>query len=304
MESLQLDHDGNCFEEASNKQLLPPSSPNESDIFGDPQVNTRVGDDYQVEIPSLMTEFERLQLLANPADSGVTDFSHSFLMGLPIPITWVHEVNNNEDETWEFVSNNDEAINSNVQVKARNRKKIHIKLKKRSTVISLEPSNVVGLDHEKESRTADVGNMVAGKTRLVGLHKSQRHYPVPGSKSEPWSDAEVNGFLLGLYIFGKNFILIKRFIENKGMREILSFYYGEFYRSNRYRRWSDSRKVRNRKCITGRKIFTGWRLQELLSRLLPHVPEESQSTLLEVLQYLSYISPLCFNHNEMHFKDA
>uniref|UniRef100_A0A0R0I5U8 SANT domain-containing protein n=1 Tax=Glycine max TaxID=3847 RepID=A0A0R0I5U8_SOYBN len=44
-----------------------------------------------------------------------------------------------------------------------------------------------------------------------------------------WSDADVKSFLLGLFIFGKNFLNIKRFLENKGMGEILSFYYGKFY---------------------------------------------------------------------------
>ena len=32
-----------------------------------------------------------------------------------------------------------------------------------------------------------------------------------------WSDADVKSFLLGLFIFGKNFLNIKRFLENKRM---------------------------------------------------------------------------------------
>jgi len=32
-----------------------------------------------------------------------------------------------------------------------------------------------------------------------------------------WSDADVKRFLLGLFIFGKNFLNIKRFLENKRM---------------------------------------------------------------------------------------
>ncbi|XP_059438517.1 uncharacterized protein LOC132171260 isoform X2 [Corylus avellana] len=279
MESVDLDHDG--IEETSDKQLFSPSSPDRTDIFGDPQVNTRVGDDYQAEIPSMMTEFKRLQLLMNPADSGVVvDVSQSFLMGLPIPITWVQEVDDIENETQGFRNNHDEAVNPNGPVELRNRAKLLIKLKRKGSAINLEPL-AVGLDHEKESRTENVGNIVAGKTSLAGQHKSKRYCPVPGSKCDPWNDAEVKSFILGLYIFGKNFVSIKRFLENKELGEILSFYYGEFYRSDDYRRWSDSRKVRSRKCITGRKIFTGWRLQELISRLLPNVPEEFQITLLE-----------------------
>ncbi|KAG6646616.1 hypothetical protein CIPAW_07G019700 [Carya illinoinensis] len=281
MESVHLDDAGNCIEETSDKQLFPPSSPDRSDIFGDPQVNTRVGDDYQAEIPSLLMEYKHLQPLLNPADSGVmVDVSQSFQIGLPIPIMWLQEVNNNEDETWEFISNHDEEVNPNRPVRSRNRKKIHIKLKKKGSAINTDHLNV-GLDNEKESASANIENVISGKTSTVGIQKSKRCYPVPGLKCDPWSDADVNIFLLGLYIFGKNFVTIKRFLENKEMGEILSFYYGKFYSSDHYRRWYDSRKVRSRKCVTGRKIFTGWRLQMLLSRLLPHVPEESQNTLLE-----------------------
>lgn len=67
------------------------------------------------------------------------------------------------------------------------------------------------------------------------------------------------------------------------MGEILSFYYGKFYRSESHHRWSECRKIRRKKCITGEKIFTGWRQRELLSRLVPHVAEEFQKTLSEVL---------------------
>lgn len=281
MEPVDLDPDGHCIEETSDKQSVSPSSPDRIDIFGDPQVNTRVGDDYQVEIPSLMTEFEHLQHLKNPDDSGVrVDDSQSFLIGLPIPILWAQEGNSIEDQPRGLSSNHEDAVNPPRPVESRNRKKIHIKLKKKGSAINLDPLDV-GLDNGNNSIITNAGNLMAGETSLGELPKSKRCFPVPGSKCNPWSDPEVNGFLLGLYIFGKSFVSIKRFLENKEMGEILSFYYGKFYRSDHYRRWSDSRKVRSRKCITGRKIFTGWRLQEFLSRLLPHVPEEFQSTLLE-----------------------
>ncbi|KAI9086192.1 hypothetical protein K1719_031913 [Acacia pycnantha] len=53
-------------------------------------------------------------------------------------------------------------------------------------------------------------------------------------KGGTWSDADIKSFLLGLFIFGKNFIQIKRFLEDKGMGEILSFYYGKFYKSDEH----------------------------------------------------------------------
>ncbi|GAU38718.1 hypothetical protein TSUD_396470 [Trifolium subterraneum] len=104
----------------------------------------------------------------------------------------------------------------------------------------------------------------------------------PYRSSSSWSDADTKSFLLGLFIFGKNFIQIKRFLDNKGMGEILSLYYGKFYKTDGYRRWSECRKKKGRKCMIGRKLFTGLRQHELLSRLIPHVSEESQDNLLQV----------------------
>ncbi|XP_058761829.1 uncharacterized protein LOC131635241 [Vicia villosa] len=95
-----------------------------------------------------------------------------------------------------------------------------------------------------------------------------------------WSDTDTKSLVLGLFIFGKNFIQIKRFLENKGMGEILSFYYGKFYKTDGYRRWSE--KLKGRKCIIGKKLFSEPKQRELLSRLIPHVSEESQDTLLQV----------------------
>ncbi|KHN16113.1 hypothetical protein glysoja_012089 [Glycine soja] len=97
-----------------------------------------------------------------------------------------------------------------------------------------------------------------------------------------WSDADVKSFLLGLFIFRKNFVQIKRFLENKGMGEILSFYYGKFYKSDEYQRWSDCKKLKGRKCITGHKLFSGRKQRELLSHLTLHVSEEFKDALQQV----------------------
>lgn len=100
---------------------------------------------------------------------------------------------------------------------------------------------------------------------------------------DSWSCAEKDNFLLCLCIFSKNLFQIKRFIETKEMGEILSCYYGEFYRSNEHLRRLDCRKPRSRECVYRRKIFSGWRQQELVSRLLPRVPEASHNSLPVVL---------------------
>ena len=114
-------------------------------------------------------------------------------------------------------------------------------------------------------------------------HKLKDMSLVLGSSKETWNENEEASFILGLYIFGKNFVQVKRFVGSKNMEDILSFYYGKFYMSERYQRWSECRKMGQRRCIYGQKIFTGARQQELLSRLLPNVSEECCDHLRQVL---------------------
>ncbi|KAI3900871.1 hypothetical protein MKW92_043593 [Papaver armeniacum] len=110
------------------------------------------------------------------------------------------------------------------------------------------------------------------------------YYAAPGCLGNSWTDLEKEAFLLGLYIFGKNLVMVKRFVESKAMADILSFYYGEFYRSAAYRRWSSSRNKdrRSRRCIQGPKMFKTWRQHKFLSCLLPCIPEKCYATLVEV----------------------
>ncbi|KAK7373573.1 hypothetical protein VNO80_06988 [Phaseolus coccineus] len=215
MESNQQNYYDDSVEHASN---TPPGSPHMSDA--------RVGEEYQVKVPSMIEESEWFQLLVNPADSEIMgDNSLSFAIGLPVSVTWMHN----------------------------------------------------------EAYLADIdGDKNSGQ-----LGRSKNYVLAPGTWSNSWSEADAKSFLLGLFIFGKNFIKIKRLLENKGMGEMLSFYYGKFYKSDEYQRWSDCRKTKGRKCIMGQKLFSGQRQQELLSRLIPHLSEESQDSLLQVSQ--SYV---------------
>ena len=101
---------------------------------------------------------------------------------------------------------------------------------------------------------------------------------VPGVCHNLWNDAEEACFLLGLYLFKKKFVELKKFVGSKKMGEILFFYYTEFYRSTGFNRWSTCSEG---KCAYGTWLFTGFRHQELLSRLRPQVSEES----LKLLRY-------------------
>ncbi|KAJ6397520.1 hypothetical protein OIU77_018520 [Salix suchowensis] len=80
-ESIQLDHDCNSTEESSTMQLVPPRSPEISGVCGHPIDNPRVGDEYQAEIPSMISQAEHLQLVTNPFGSdGISGPPHSFLI--------------------------------------------------------------------------------------------------------------------------------------------------------------------------------------------------------------------------------
>ncbi|CAK8544627.1 unnamed protein product [Lathyrus sativus] len=103
-------------------------------------------------------------------------------------------------------------------------------------------------------------------------------FPVTAS----WSDADAESLVLALFLFDKNFTQINKFLENKGMEEIISFYYGRFYKTDGYRRWSECRNLKGRKCIISKKLSTKMRQNDLLSRLILHVSKESRHTLLQV----------------------
>ncbi|EPS74293.1 hypothetical protein M569_00459, partial [Genlisea aurea] len=110
---------------------------------------------------------------------------------------------------------------------------------------------------------------------------------VPESRVVEWSSDDKKVFLLALYIFEKDFIEIKRFLGTKGTGALLAYYYGTFYGSREYRRWSDCRKVKGKRGIYGRRLFSGLRQQELLSRILPCVSEDCRNALVEVSKAFS-----------------
>lgn len=97
-----------------------------------------------------------------------------------------------------------------------------------------------------------------------------------------WTDLEVQRFLLGLYIFGKNVNLLSLFVGTKTVGDILTYYYTKFYQRDAYKRWSDCRKAKTRKCILGERIFQGQRQKELLSRLKLKIRKETHDSVMKV----------------------
>ncbi|KAF3545166.1 hypothetical protein DY000_02002615 [Brassica cretica] len=223
------------------------SSPYLNGINGEPQVLPRVGDEYQAEIPHLVPEHDRSKLIRcfglHP---------HLVTFGLPIPLMWTR-------------SEKFKGFREAAEIEEEKRKP------------SCQPA----------ARTKPRGIVLAlpcqknSKLKFEWLGKSL--YPFPGTLGEPWADSEREKFLLGLYLIGKNLVLLHRFVGSKKMGDMLSYYYGSFYRSNEYKRWVDGRKSgRSKQSVQGHKLLTGWRQQELLSRVSSHVSEECKSMLLQV----------------------
>ncbi|KAF2289194.1 hypothetical protein GH714_029343 [Hevea brasiliensis] len=104
MDLVQVNHDWSCIEDESSEQSLCPEALGISDAFRDPELLPRIGDQYQVEIPSLMTQ--SAYLLVTEMTNDPTIFrgtSHDFLVGLPISLMWIkEEVKNMKHEHQEF----------------------------------------------------------------------------------------------------------------------------------------------------------------------------------------------------------
>lgn len=217
-------------------------------INGEPQVLPRVGDEYQAEIPHLVPEHDRSKLIRC---FGLDP--HLVTFGLPIPLMWTRS---------EKFRGFREAAEIGEEEKRKPSCQPAARTKPRGIVLALPC--------QKNS-----------KLKFEWLGKSL--YPFPGTLGEPWADSEREKFLLGLYLIGKNLVLLHRFVGSKKMGDMLSYYYGSFYRSNEYKRWVDGRKSgRSKQSVQGHKLLTGWRQQELLSRVSSHVSEECKSLLLQV----------------------
>ena len=223
-----------------DEENIPMEDPcGEENVCGDPKVDIRVGDEYQAEIPPLISESERATYLSNPLASE----SNAVVVGLPLDITWI-----------DTKLKDDVNVDMNESLKS-----LKTKRNRRDQKMNLEA--------------------------------------VPERSSSSWEDLEVDAFVLGLYTFRKNFTQAKTFLESKETGELLSFYYGKFYKSSKHKIWSNPLKKRSRKCIQGKKLYSGWRLHQLLSRLMPSITDESLKT------KLVNVSLLCtFSYTELVFE--
>lgn len=249
MDSVDSDENGHLGNDMSIDGSLPLDD-SINYLFREQDTFPRIGANYQVEIPNLVRKSEYLSFARNVANG--ENGPMKFFRGLPVPVFIVSQDHvTSREENAEVIQNLE--------------------------VLSNDPSNAV----------LDNGVTIGGSGGAVLEDRMDQcrfpgHGIVPGFASDSWNDLEKKCLLLGLYIFEKNFVQLRRLLENKNMGDILSFYYGEFYRSHEYCRWSECRKMRSRRAVFGQKIFTGLRQQELQSRLLPSVSEECKDALLEV----------------------
>ncbi|KAJ6323536.1 hypothetical protein OIU76_010944 [Salix suchowensis] len=279
MDVIEGNSEWNCIEDESAEQSL---SPGICDAYRDPELLPRIGDEYQVQIPALMTECANQLLVENPADAIISSATcDEFLVGLPVSLMWINEeVESIKHEPQGYpcdltdTSNRNESLNPESIREAKIVPEVDLKAK-----VELMDITTNGDMEVRESAKLCFQQEISNEMpcKLGGKDYSL----VPGSVNNSWSEAEEESFLLGLYIFGKNLVQVQKFVESKMMRDILPFYYGKFYRSDRYCKWTECRKIRSRKCVYGQRIFTGSRQHEMLSRLLPQLSEECKNNLLE-----------------------
>ncbi|KAI4345434.1 hypothetical protein L6164_012559 [Bauhinia variegata] len=268
VDPVQVNDHVNQIVDQADEQSLSPESSSSYNAFGEPDIPPRVGDDYQVEISPLISKSEYCWFQKNLIDAEcMRGTPHDFGVGLPIPIIWIKdELKNNNNAPQGDACKSIGVVNKNKSPK--------IECVEETLDIKLEEP---GESNAQQEMTKEVHEE----------HKGKGYRLVPGFSSDTLNELEEASFILGLYIFGKDLVRVKRFIGTKKMGDILSFYYGKFYRSDRYRRWSECKKMKSRKCIYGQKIFTGARQHELLSRLQPKLSEECRNNLLEASKTFS-----------------
>ncbi|URE00841.1 hypothetical protein MUK42_20187 [Musa troglodytarum] len=282
--------------ETLSDQLHSPDSPCRNGIYDEPLIRPHMGDEYQVQIPELATQ----SCLISTRKMLTVDYHVG--VGSAIPIMWMHHVGDaTEDEQKEFSCSDISSIKGGSVVHTNTGKGHADPVYKTMSQFPAESSsgcstyllslactdectdlaNCCRSDGSTITKSTTLENKIHSGAPLLQLNEAKGYNPFPGMPSSSWSEDESQSFLLGLYIFGKNLVQVKNFVGCKKMGDILSYYYGKFYRSDAYRRLSECRKVRSRRCILGHRIFTGWRQQEILSRVLPKIPKEVQDSLLE-----------------------
>ncbi|XP_037458364.1 uncharacterized protein LOC119329424 isoform X1 [Triticum dicoccoides] len=288
MDSVEL-------EDSGEHQLSLEVSLASDVIYDDAPVCPCIGSDHQAEIPNLSTEDERQQLMTSTLGSVLPGFDYPVTIGLAIPVTWEPSEVRKEEELGRHHSSETKA-RAISQDEDRPVNSVCPTINDTSDHDSTyqDPQPMVPVDHvESGSNQAHAENLASCSTQegnnftnkpMTQQGEIDQFTPLPCASTSLWSSIEAECFLLGLYIFGKNLSLLSRFLGNKTIGDVLSYYYGKFYKRDTYRRWSDCRKARTRRCILGERIFTSWRQQEIISRLKSVILDEAHDSLVEIFK--------------------
>lgn len=277
MSSFAPHQNGNCDDgnplkeyetcrEATAFLQIPSDTYDAGEEFGEPEILPRIGEEYQVELPPLIEEPNHVSY----AEVGYHSIQ-DFFVGLPIPLIWIDR---DKMEVPQMVFGYPYPYHENV--------------------IGIQTLCNGGIEPSHGSLTSkeEMKSLVAEEKNQMCIDAGLRL--VPGSLSDRWSDAEKAIFLLAVYIFEKNFVEVCRFVGSKKMGAILSYYYGEFYGSDDYQRWSEGRKTKSKKCVYGQRIFSGARQHEFLSRLTPKISEGCRNSLVEVFIFCHFVVETVF----------
>nr|XP_040250639.1 uncharacterized protein LOC109771663 [Aegilops tauschii subsp. strangulata] len=264
-------------------------------IYDDAPVCPCIGSDHQAEIPNLSTEDERQQLMTSSPGGVLPGFDYPVTIGLAIPVIWGPSEVRKEEELGRHHSSETKAraISQDEDRPVTSVCPTSNDMSDHDSTYQ-DPQPMVPVDHvESGSNRAHAENLAPCSTQeghnftnkpMTQEGEIDQFIPLPCASTSLWSGIEAECFLLGLYIFGKNLSLLSRFLGNKTIGDVLSYYYGKFYKRDAYRRWSDCRKARTRRCILGERIFTSWRQQEIISRLKSVILNEAHDSLLEIFK--------------------
>ncbi|XP_008658768.1 uncharacterized protein [Zea mays] len=296
MEPESLDFEDNGEHQSSSEASLASDV-----IYGDSPVCPRIGSEHQAEIPNLATEDERRELMASSHnDSILHGYGYPVVVGLTLPIIWAspREASKTEQvlQMQNYSESGTKGSTGDVQSQVTSTcatsndtgrcdptfQDLHAVV----PVVQIK-SDINQAYNEKMAPCPSQEGQNVTNNSIMQQRETKQLNPLPYSPIALWSDLEAEIFLLGLYIFGKNLNLLSRFLGTKTVGDVLAYYYGKFYRRDAYKRWSDCRKAKTRKCILGERIFQGWRQQELISRLKSKIPKEAHDSLIEVFKSFS-----------------
>ncbi|KAI5446349.1 hypothetical protein KIW84_014259 [Lathyrus oleraceus] len=107
------------------------------------------------------------------------------------------------------------------------------------------------------------------KLSLETSYNLKKAPPIYLHSNNNFNEVEEASLILGLYIFGKDFVRVKRFIGTKSIGELKTFYYTKFYQSEDHKRWRIYKEARE--TIRGsnmQQLFIEPTHQHFLSHLL------------------------------------